>query len=578
MKHYSLATVLLALLVCRVAADTYLHNPRGSNNRLNERSANRNNANRLFDSQNNNRGGYNVGEANPSGTNSDGQIKYVEGSLLPIEWTNQHGCGVNQGKLSCQMVIQYRCDCAECGKPMRDGTSTATPDPDNDNTNTGLHEEQAWYQRCRSQDRNKGLFTADQNLRGNDARYTRQNPNGNRRGLECPEERDYYPYWHPTPWVDVAVLTDNARDFCPYYQRESFNVKGKGRCQTNPKYNNEPECTANSGRDDAGWMETRPFKAHRPSLKTVDCQETPWTRDNHLGNTDKGAQPAAYMWKIPSVLEACEKNTGFCRCVLRTRYNISTMDYSWDTNSTWNGNRNIRDGQPSPVTQNPTLNPGTESGLRLAMNTAQFGRTFQDRTHIFEIHPRPQGVPANANVHNINVRGKRGNIVQTYPAVEYDFVPNRAVIKQGDFVHFQWTGSNTHNNGNPAGDGQAGDDGQGTGGTDRSNVVEIDGLNENYPTVFSDTSEGLFPNDDEIASRVFPASTNYDTKRKLVQTFASAGKVPAQGNTVNKLLNDASPTFNGPLMKMTKKGTFHYMCTRNNNFSNRSQKGSIVVE
>ena len=34
-----------------VLGDCYLHNPRGSNNRLNERSANRDNANRMFDSQ-----------------------------------------------------------------------------------------------------------------------------------------------------------------------------------------------------------------------------------------------------------------------------------------------------------------------------------------------------------------------------------------------------------------------------------------------------------------------------------------------------------------------------------------------
>lgn len=32
-------------------ADIYMHNPRGTNNRLNERSAERRNANRLFDSQ-----------------------------------------------------------------------------------------------------------------------------------------------------------------------------------------------------------------------------------------------------------------------------------------------------------------------------------------------------------------------------------------------------------------------------------------------------------------------------------------------------------------------------------------------
>ena len=53
--------VILLTLACFVASvlgDCYMHNPRGSNDRLNEANQDRTNANRLFDSQNNARGGY----------------------------------------------------------------------------------------------------------------------------------------------------------------------------------------------------------------------------------------------------------------------------------------------------------------------------------------------------------------------------------------------------------------------------------------------------------------------------------------------------------------------------------------
>ena len=67
------------LVVAVVNADVYLHFPPGSNNRVNEITANRQNAQNAFDSQNNNKGGYNVPDATdqPYGTNASLQYYLV---------------------------------------------------------------------------------------------------------------------------------------------------------------------------------------------------------------------------------------------------------------------------------------------------------------------------------------------------------------------------------------------------------------------------------------------------------------------------------------------------------------------
>ena len=105
------------LLLNAVLGDLYLHMPRGSNNRLNENSGPRRNGNRMFDSQNNNNGGYNVGDATKDVAKNMGEqhkeIYFQSGtvgkSYLTVEWTNQHGCGAKNpddtNAIDCHMVL-----------------------------------------------------------------------------------------------------------------------------------------------------------------------------------------------------------------------------------------------------------------------------------------------------------------------------------------------------------------------------------------------------------------------------------------------------------------------------------------
>jgi hypothetical protein len=631
------------VLLSAVNADVYLQYPPGSNNRVNENTANRQNANNAFDSQNNDKGGYNVPDATNQafGTNAANQyyLKFFQSgttgkTTLRFVWTNQHGCGGNEEtnppKQACDLKFQYMCqddDMAENDlDKFRNGVETATQTytaaKQSDQagkaadvkTTRRLHESWNYYDRCFNRERNKGLFTADQVLKGNTAIYTRQDSQGTRYGYECPEERDYWPY--VSPWADIAILTTNT-SMCNYYQQESFNVKPRYECievkngaRTSTKYNDRINCTTNGGQ----WLLLYSYLEKAPAYTTQatceqasttryqykwgyahdmlilqeqclvlhpqqgpDCAQAPWSRSNYLG-LDSEAEPLSYDWILPSFPSGKIK-----RCVARLRYNISTFDYNLyniDANS---------NGAVSPVKNNPVVTVDQGIQLQINLNTDQTGRTFQDRTHIFKILPRPPGVSDTENIYNWNMLGKRGNIVQTFPAVEYDFTPRNLQISRNDLIHIQWTGSNTHNNqGNS--DGQAGDDGEGTGGTDRSNLVEIRTRDENYPYPYEQTT---FWKNVKVRWSPMEKPVERIQQDDLALYFASAGyyrcisaancagadasfTVDTKGTKLDNLLNLAPASFDGALLQVNP-GTYHMTCTRNNNFSNRAQKGTLIV-
>merc|ERR1719217_2031892 len=109
----------LSALLNLAAGDLYLHNPRGNNNRNSEKNENRNNANRIFDSQNNGKGGYPRAGDPTVGGKAD-PISYIGGTKMDVTWTNQHAC--NSETTHCTVIIQYQCDDMMPG--LRDGYPT----------------------------------------------------------------------------------------------------------------------------------------------------------------------------------------------------------------------------------------------------------------------------------------------------------------------------------------------------------------------------------------------------------------------------------------------------------------------
>jgi hypothetical protein len=698
-------------------------------------------------------------------------LYYYSGSVLPIEWTNQHGCGGNS-KVQCEIVIQYACEdtldpqvdnfwpwasgksgsgsdyfgkqhfrdvdgyniaAPRDGVPINDLDAATDTIPDNiasaiPNTEAtrrfGMQENYDYYQLCQHTERNKGLYTADQNVRRNDQRGTRQNPNGNRNGLECPEERDHYPWWQPSPWKDIAILTDSASndicyptseictERCKYYMDNTMNFHTKGYCDANHNTGNLNDKLNNIAWTQRRWYNNRDacenngftwydishadnFLYEGKENSTFVCAHTQFARTNQLGNSGNGdivsqteAQSAGivessvvegvnanrFLWTVPEIPVPKEESSYFAAsmknayhsCVVRIRYNLSSSDLQqWPEDAVKEGtegmvNSTYNKGQPNgiPLEQDPYFYIGSPNGefynemfVSTAINTNQYSRTFQDRSYVFAIKPLPTADSAvndysdtpevdytemkrvlnnGGKIYNVNVRGKRGNIVQTFPAVEYDFVPNALALSTNDMVHFQWTGSD-YNPRRGCNDGDGGPPDLNTFSTaanadinpraDRSNIlfmahagtnIPMDYLGKDYNNEnFTFAEKMQYSRNQTLKNSPCydPLTDNEDTANQCYETMMRLAYLNQQKDryslllrinkkclTLDELLaiqnenvrnfhplNCAKmnakpfPYFDGGIMFMKKWGWFNFFSSRNNNLSNRQHIGVICV-
>lgn len=153
------------------------------------------------------------------------------------------------------------------------------------------------------------------------------------------------------------------------------------------------------------------------------------------------------------------------------------------------------------------------------------------------------------------------------------------------FVLCRWTGSNTNPNNN---------DGQGRAGSDRSNIVLL------RDQVYAEGTPGVaVPLGSKFGhfGNSYPAHLDNITflglPRHIRQSLAvlDNGKL-SYGMATHDIqysciivqfggemseLDDAGTYFDIGVWGVTAVGTYHFLCTRNNNFSNRSQKGKIIV-
>jgi hypothetical protein len=120
-------------------------------------------------------------------------------------------------------------------------------------------------------------------------------------------------------------------------------------------------------------------------------------------------------------------------------------------------------------------------------------------------------------------------------------------------------------------------------------MVQVLDPNTNYPLPWENAT--LFK-DAEVIWASFADDPNNPglSAQDIATAFASSGyyscveaatcgaeSVETKPTTLQQLLNNASPSFEGAILRFPTAGKYYYICSRNNNFTNRSQKGQLTV-
>lgn len=465
------------------------------------------------------------------------------------------------------------------------------------------------------------------------------------------------------------------------------------RWQQNRWFNNEDECKKNgfswyevSHSDNLILSNSSFVCAHTQFSRTnqlgngrgdlVVSQNEYESSDIVKSAVNEGVNANRFLWTIPTIPKAHDENSYFTAgmpaayksCTLRMRYNVSSADFQqWPVGAVDEGTDRMVDhlnnsrflgDTRTPLRQDPYvyIGPGDSSTrgsmfVKLKVNTNQYGRTFQDRSYVFSIKPLPttssaadpkadtppidhkaikKAIQNGGKIYNVNVRGKRGNIVQVYPSVEYDFVPNALALDTNDMVHFQWTGSD-YNPRRGCNDATGGPPDLNTYFTDananqnpradRSNVVFTYHMGNNVPKDYLGYSQSVrnmsyadkvstanatvlqdVPCYDPATDSQATANTCYNSVMRLAYLNQQSdrgsltlrqGKNCLTSTELDLILNqdvadyhplncaklNAKPYsyFDAGVMIMKKKGWYPYFSSRNNNFSNRQQIGIICV-